>query len=83
MTLSEWTAQKQKERIDEVITFFDRVAGLADMLSLPHSTVRSWQVRGRISRSGAQLLQKKTKGRFPVSYMLPLAEEWYREKGGN
>lgn len=83
MTLSEWKAQKQRERIEEVITYFDTIAGLAELLALPHSTVRSWMVRGRISRSGARLLEARSNKRFPVAYMIPTADEWYRTKAAN
>lgn len=83
MTLKEWTAIKQRERVEEVIAYFDTVAGLADFLSLPYTTVRAWQDRGRMSRNGAQLLEKASRGRFAVSYMIPTADEWYRTKAGN
>lgn len=77
MKFKDWKEQKAKERIAEVMEYFDNPARLAQLLALPYSTVKSWQVRGKISRAGAVLLEQKTKGRFTESYMLPTGDEWF------
>lgn len=82
MTFKEWANATQKARTEEVIAYFEGVSVLADMLSLPDSTVRSWQRRGRISRSGARLIDKTTKGRFSEGYLIPGVLEWFQLKAG-
>jgi hypothetical protein len=79
MSMKEWCATKEKERIAELVAYFDGVAGLANFMEVPFSTAYSWSVRGRISRRYAAIAEKKTAGRFAAGYLKPSAMEWFQE----
>lgn len=84
MDLKAWCAAKRKERCQEVIDFFGSVAGLAEFLDTPFTTVYAWQQRGGVSAAGARKIEKLTMGRFSQGYLNPTAREWFLEtqKGG-
>lgn len=79
MNMKEWCAEKQKERLQELVEYFGDVATLARFLQLPFHTVYAWQARGKISAAGAKRIEKATAGRFSAGYLNPTAIEWFHE----
>lgn len=47
----------QKERLDELVETVGGVNHLAKMLNLHYTTVKGWVERGRISKTGAKLVE--------------------------
>lgn len=80
MDLKEWRAKTQRERVNELVDYFEGVANLAEFLGVPFSTVYCWQQRGRVSRNGAAIVERATKKRFSVGYLVPDASEWFQER---
>lgn len=57
LTLDE-LQQAHKEQLDKLIAEAGGVNHLSKMLNLPYTTVKGWEDRGRISKSGASMVEE-------------------------